>query len=164
MRLSITLSLPDAVQISTLERRVLQALAGWGNDVDEPTLRELVGLEGALESVVASVDRKSTRLNSSHVSISYAVFRMKKEKRSIMAVIIHITIIELNALHTIRQNLCQELDAVIHHFIPARRCADLDARAARPPGARGVGERSRRADAPRARRSRRRSRERGRVL
>src|SRR5699024_12856965 len=26
-------------------------------------------------------DRKSTRLNSSHVSISYAVFRLKKEKR-----------------------------------------------------------------------------------
>src|SRR5690554_7625513 len=31
-----------------------------------------------------------------------------------MAVNIHITIIELNALHTKRQNLFQELDAVIH--------------------------------------------------
>src|SRR5436309_468500 len=31
-----------------------------------------------------------------------------------MAVNIHITIIELNALHTKRQNLYQELDAVIH--------------------------------------------------
>src|SRR5207249_11385164 len=29
----------------------------------------------------ASVDRKSTRLNSSHVSISYAVFCLKKKKK-----------------------------------------------------------------------------------
>src|SRR5207249_5209262 len=29
------------------------------------------------------VDRKSTRLNSSHVSISYAVFCLKKKKKSI---------------------------------------------------------------------------------
>src|SRR6266513_3509237 len=31
---------------------------------------------------VACVDRKSTRLNSSHVSISYAVFCLKKKKRT----------------------------------------------------------------------------------
>src|SRR5688572_32323346 len=35
-------------------------------------------------------------------------------RSSLMAVNIHITIIELNALHTKRQNLFQELDAVIH--------------------------------------------------
>src|SRR5438067_10760694 len=29
-----------------------------------------------------AADRKSTRLNSSHVSISYAVFRLKKKTRS----------------------------------------------------------------------------------
>src|SRR5207244_6479155 len=34
-------------------------------------------------------------------------------RSSLMAVNIHITIIELNALHTKRQNLFQELDAVI---------------------------------------------------
>src|SRR5438067_9213609 len=35
-------------------------------------------------SVLASLvsDRKSTRLNSSHVSISYAVFRLKKKSRA----------------------------------------------------------------------------------
>src|SRR5690625_4742225 len=38
---------------------------------------ELVGGEGK----VAVVDRKSTRLNSSHVAISYAVFCMKKQKQ-----------------------------------------------------------------------------------
>src|SRR5256885_16184385 len=36
-------------------------------------------LEGALRDVV---DRKSTRLNSSHLVISYAVFCLKKKKKS----------------------------------------------------------------------------------
>src|SRR5258707_8523910 len=31
----------------------------------------------------ASIDRKSTRLNSSHANISYAVFCLKKKKKSI---------------------------------------------------------------------------------
>src|SRR5699024_1697249 len=38
--------------------------------------------EGIENVVTGSVDRKSTRLNSSHVSISYAVFCLKKKKRS----------------------------------------------------------------------------------
>src|SRR5437764_5418707 len=38
-----------------------------------------------------------------------------------MAVNIHITIIELNALHTKRQNLFQELDAVIRLLMEAKR-------------------------------------------
>src|SRR5215468_1171437 len=33
-----------------------------------------------LPSSVADVDRKSTRLNSSHITISYAVFCLKKKK------------------------------------------------------------------------------------
>src|SRR5437773_5660182 len=37
-----------------------------------------------------------------------------------MAGNIHITIIELNALHTKRQNLFQELDAVIHLLMEAK--------------------------------------------
>src|SRR5262245_65791744 len=37
-----------------------------------------------------------------------------------MAVNIHITIIEINALHTKRQNLFQELDAVIHLLMEAK--------------------------------------------
>src|SRR5207249_11626124 len=36
--------------------------------------------------IVAGVDRKSTRLNSSHVSISYAVFCLKKKKRSLQSI------------------------------------------------------------------------------
>src|SRR3712207_7705513 len=40
---------------------------------------EVVGAGAAVERVV-SVDRKSTRLNSSHANISYAVFCLKKKK------------------------------------------------------------------------------------
>src|SRR5207249_11553938 len=35
----------------------------------------------APQPTAAAVDRKSTRLNSSHVSISYAVFCLKKKKK-----------------------------------------------------------------------------------
>ena len=35
------------------------------------------------DTVISGRDRKSTRLNSSHVSISYAVFCLKKKKRKI---------------------------------------------------------------------------------
>src|SRR5262249_21706847 len=41
-------------------------------------------------------------------------------RSSLMAVNIHITIIELNALHTKRQNLFQQLDAVIHLLMEAK--------------------------------------------
>src|SRR5579863_309238 len=41
-------------------------------------------------------------------------------RTSLMSVNIHITIIELNALHTNRQNLFQELDAVIHLLMEAK--------------------------------------------
>src|SRR5688572_30996151 len=39
-------------------------------------------LERPLRSVVAFEDRKSTRLNSSHSQISYAVFCLKKKKKN----------------------------------------------------------------------------------
>src|SRR5436309_14541551 len=41
----------------------------------------LLGAAEANESLAASLDRKSTRLNSSHVKISYAVFCLKKKKK-----------------------------------------------------------------------------------
>src|SRR5437762_6787286 len=41
----------------------------------------LHGIEGLLKEDVIDLDRKSTRLNSSHRCISYAVFCLKKKKR-----------------------------------------------------------------------------------
>src|SRR3989454_7009898 len=50
---------------------------GVARDVDEPVRPERgEGVEGL------RIDRKSTRLNSSHLVISYAVFCLKKKKYS----------------------------------------------------------------------------------
>src|SRR2546427_2950892 len=59
--------------------------------VDDVDLRALGGLRLAQAGVqqrqfvpdVAAQDRKSTRLNSSHSQISYAVFCLKKKKKKI---------------------------------------------------------------------------------
>src|SRR5690349_22791743 len=44
-------------------------------------LGELIAQPEQRRELVLDVDRKSTRLNSSHVEISYAVFCLKKKKR-----------------------------------------------------------------------------------
>src|SRR5690349_22331586 len=46
---------------------------------------------GAQASSALIQDRKSTRLNSSHVEISYAVFCLKKKKKNISAICIALT-------------------------------------------------------------------------
>src|SRR2546430_6429285 len=38
----------------------------------------------SLEDIAAAIDRKSTRLNSSHSQISYAVFCLKKKKQDLL--------------------------------------------------------------------------------
>src|SRR5699024_12000788 len=55
-------------------------LGGFGtvHSRHHPVPVRIVG--GQLRSRCDPVDRKSTRLNSSHVSISYAVFCLKKQK------------------------------------------------------------------------------------
>src|SRR2546427_7577131 len=73
-----TLSLHDALPISRCQahqglRRPLRADA-----VAAPRARGLRGEVGA----AAGRDRKSTRLNSSHSQISYAVFCLKKKTRT----------------------------------------------------------------------------------
>src|SRR5256885_7135755 len=45
--------------------------------------RDGVRYKGVLRLQVEDVDRKSTRLNSSHLVISYAVFCLKKKKRNV---------------------------------------------------------------------------------
>src|SRR6266700_5014628 len=58
----------------TVGKRVLDLGAGPGYATID--LAEIVGSGGE----VVALDRKSTRLNSSHVKISYAVFCLKKKK------------------------------------------------------------------------------------
>src|SRR5688572_31648972 len=79
-----TLSLHDALPIC--ERRHRKEVVVRTDRPDD--LVEL-GLDGArvgarivrLERIVGRTDRKSTRLNSSHSQISYAVFCLKKKKK-----------------------------------------------------------------------------------
>src|SRR5690606_41958809 len=50
-----------------------------GDKLEEQALRDLTGYDEQVS--YRRADRKSTRLNSSHVKISYAVFCLKKKKR-----------------------------------------------------------------------------------
>src|SRR5438067_6126316 len=61
---------------------------GYTHCPDErPVMTANRGLEGVIaNSTALSEDRKSTRLNSSHVSISYAVFCLKKKKKQKRAI------------------------------------------------------------------------------
>src|SRR3712207_7302115 len=48
-------------------------------DVPGPLLRDLGPADGVTLRPATAADRKSTRLNSSHANISYAVFCLKKK-------------------------------------------------------------------------------------
>src|SRR2546430_8733127 len=49
------------------------------NNRELPTIRTEVGWPGVAGCILTASDRKSTRLNSSHSQISYAVFCLKKK-------------------------------------------------------------------------------------
>src|SRR2546422_8497600 len=59
---------------------VERAVMGVAIRAVDPEDADLVGLKEA-KGVVVNEDRKSTRLNSSHGYISYAVFCLKKKKK-----------------------------------------------------------------------------------
>src|SRR5690606_41713471 len=85
-----TLSLHDALPISTKDISPFRTDQSWGISSiralrrTRPT-RVVRGSPSLAHcgrpSVSASGDRKSTRLNSSHVKISYAVFCLKKKMK-----------------------------------------------------------------------------------
>src|SRR5690625_6098859 len=94
-----TLSLHDALPISQPNRQQ-PSKPGWDREQNSLASRTPIG-EQPEQSAGSDRpdrgghcradqgDRKSTRLNSSHVAISYAVFCLKKKKQTI----IHFTII-----------------------------------------------------------------------
>src|SRR5713101_8543070 len=70
----------DANQESdSLERIVAAAKADLASGSIEDLRRRVEEYQGSLELMRRLVDRKSTRLNSSHMSISYAVFCLKEK-------------------------------------------------------------------------------------
>src|SRR5699024_11946780 len=79
-----TLSLHDALPICAAIAHSVVGVADFDAPVLRPTLRIVLAvLRSVLRDRVGFTiaDRKSTRLNSSHVSISYAVFCLKKKKQ-----------------------------------------------------------------------------------
>src|SRR5437588_7712877 len=74
-----TLSLHDALPIYTPSRLTFSFF--WSN----ATKRRSISASFSSASL-AHRDRKSTRLNSSHTVISYAVFCLKKKKKKVVAV------------------------------------------------------------------------------
>src|SRR5438094_6254486 len=66
-----------------LEQHAPDATAAPGPlDIDREVGDEPVGLAGIEDIEAPPTDRKSTRLNSSHRTISYAVFCLKKKKKT----------------------------------------------------------------------------------
>src|SRR3712207_7199978 len=87
---------------TTLFRSVVNAMGGLidpdtgelfatAGGFDRPLLYQPLDDEASTEEQVA--DRKSTRLNSSHANISYAVFCLKKKKIRIRIIDINIMIL-----------------------------------------------------------------------
>src|SRR3712207_8417965 len=88
-----TLFRSGAVVTDQLERLALLAGVGGERDRDRPRcavgqthrvddrLPRLAALEAVERREAAVRDRKSTRLNSSHANISYAVFCLKKKRK-----------------------------------------------------------------------------------
>src|SRR5690625_5699328 len=71
----------EEVGAALIERGLIAA--SISGDVAQKDRERIVGRlrDGSLQVLVATEDRKSTRLNSSHVAISYAVFCLKKKKK-----------------------------------------------------------------------------------
>src|SRR5690606_40863521 len=102
--LSFCSSYPDLRDLHSFPTRRSSDLGGalgyWAlpvsalPQVDFPTVQVSTQLPGASPDVVASLitaplerqDRKSTRLNSSHVKISYAVFCLKKKRYAVLPI------------------------------------------------------------------------------
>src|SRR3989449_5662900 len=71
------------IELLDLERGAAPQLAFGQREVAPdrlPEMREVQPSEHAVPVRVVALDRKSTRLNSSHGYISYAVFCLKKKK------------------------------------------------------------------------------------
>src|SRR3712207_7037243 len=78
---------------------------------------EVSGVNG---NVVLRVDRKSTRLNSSHANISYAVFCLKK-KNILIYFLTHLTSCASSPIHFSMPYMNLSITPLLmiyHHFLP----------------------------------------------
>src|SRR5437762_6597996 len=86
---------------TTLFRSIVIARDAWLLDLGRRPYREVWDLQKALVDR-RGLDRKSTRLNSSHRCISYAVFCLKKKKKktNVIRSIMYIERTTISATHT----------------------------------------------------------------
>src|SRR5207253_3608977 len=76
-----TLSLHDALPIylaKMKDKAIVGNIGHFDNEIDMAGLKKIKGIKRTNIKPQYDIDRKSTRLNSSHVAISYAVFCLKK--------------------------------------------------------------------------------------
>src|SRR3712207_8512800 len=84
-----TLSLHDALPISIIGAAFLTPESGRLKELvqqkglDDPEVKSRIGRITMVVRIDFILDRKSTRLNSSHANISYAVFCLKKKVHTI---------------------------------------------------------------------------------
>src|SRR3712207_6861004 len=79
-----TLSLHDALPISAEQEPQQAAHPRQRHRLDQELPEDVLAAraDGLAHADLAGQDRKSTRLNSSHANISYAVFCLKKKRTS----------------------------------------------------------------------------------
>src|SRR5439155_22457896 len=77
-----TLSLHDALPISHGRRWDAEGHVAGDLEGSERRSQPVLTATGTRPTSASEPDRKSTRLNSSHVAISYAVFCLKKKNKS----------------------------------------------------------------------------------
>src|SRR5260221_9472174 len=71
-----------AARLSAVRARIAAACRAAGRSSDEVTLIAVTKTRPVSDIRLLREDRKSTRLNSSHTVISYAVFCLKKKKKT----------------------------------------------------------------------------------
>src|SRR5437870_8095796 len=82
VEVTVVLQVPSHVAQGPWDVLKIAIVALLQGDIDEPPGGLQVALDaGQVEESQERQDRKSTRLNSSHVAISYAVFCLKKKKK-----------------------------------------------------------------------------------
>src|SRR5437773_7795944 len=94
-----TLSLHDALPISTSDTRQHET----GRNREQRATWRYVPARAEHPSFEMALDRKSTRLNSSHITISYAVFCLKKKNSR--EIIIHLSAFRTWPLDVTRRHL-----------------------------------------------------------